>query len=222
VLNPRFPVARLVSEPLSVHDIGDRAERDARTAEALEDAGLPPADDYLDRLPSELSGGERQRVAIAQALVLDPEFIVADEPVSMLDVSVRTGILHLFEELRETRDLSMLYISHDLSTISHLTDQTMIMYLGNPVERGPTENVISEPSHPSPNRCWRPSPRPTRTPHGPGRRARTNRPIRSTSRTAVGSTRPVPTTPRSVGRRNRRSTSSMRGDTARPVTTRRR
>jgi peptide/nickel transport system ATP-binding protein len=147
-LNPRFPVARLVSEPLSIHDIGDREERDARTAEALEDAGLAPADDYLDRLPSELSGGERQRVAIAQALVLDPEFIVADEPVSLLDVSVRTGILHLFEEPRETRDLSMLYISNDLSTISYLTDQTMIMYLGNLVERGPTENVISEPSHP--------------------------------------------------------------------------
>jgi peptide/nickel transport system ATP-binding protein len=147
-LNPRFPVARLVSEPLSIHDIGDPEVQDARTAEALEDAGLAPPEDYLDRLPSELSGGERQRVAIAQALVLDPEFIVADEPVSMLDVSVRTGILHLFEELRETRDLSMLYISHDLSTISYLTDRTMIMYLGKLVENGPTEEVIHDPSHP--------------------------------------------------------------------------
>jgi peptide/nickel transport system ATP-binding protein len=147
-MNPRFTVARTVAEPLSIHDIGNREERDARVIRALEDAGLEPAEKYLDRLPKQLSGGERQRTCIARALVLEPEFIVADEPVSMLDVSVRTGILHTFEELREKRDLTMMYISHDLSTINYLCDRTLIMYLGNLVEVGPTQDVIHEPAHP--------------------------------------------------------------------------
>lgn len=147
-LNPRFPVARTVAEPLVIHDIGTSDERDERVRKAVEDAGLQPADKYLDQLPSELSGGERQRVAIARALVLDPDFIVADEPVSMLDVSVRTGILRLFKRLQRERDLTMFYVSHDLSTIRYLTDRTMIMYLGNVVELGPTEQVIENPQHP--------------------------------------------------------------------------
>jgi peptide/nickel transport system ATP-binding protein len=137
-----------VAEPLKIHGIGNRESREARTMETLEEVGLSPAEQYLDKLPGELSGGERQRVCIARALILDPEFLVADEPVSMLDVSVRTGILHLFERLQEERDLSILYISHDLSTINYLTDRTMIMYLGNVVEDGPTEEVIHHPSHP--------------------------------------------------------------------------
>lgn len=147
-LNPRFPVARYVSEPLQIHNIGTREERDARTMKALEDAGLTPPEQFLSQLPSELSGGERQRVAIARALVLNPQFIVADEPVSMLDVSIRTSILHLFEKLREERDLSLLYISHNLETIKYLTDRTMIMYMGKIVENGPTERVIYDHAHP--------------------------------------------------------------------------
>jgi peptide/nickel transport system ATP-binding protein len=147
-MNPRFSVARSVSEPLVIHSLGDREERDARVMAALEDAGLQPAEEYLDKLPGELSGGERQRVCIARAMVLDPDFLVADEPVSMLDVSVRTGILQLFKRLQRERDLSMLYISHDLSTINYLTDRTMIMYLGDIVEQGPTEQVIHDPGHP--------------------------------------------------------------------------
>lgn len=147
-LNPRFTVARSVEEPLKIHGIGDREERDARTIEALEDAGLTPAEKFLDQLPNELSGGQRQRVCIARALVLDPDFLVADEPVSMLDVSVRTSILHLFERLQQKRDLTMLYISHDLSTINYLADRTMIMYLGNIVELGQTKQVIHDPAHP--------------------------------------------------------------------------
>lgn len=147
-LNPRFTVSRTVGEPLKIHGIGDKEERETRIINALEDAGLRPPEKYLDNLPSELSGGERQRVYIARALVLDPDFLVADEPVSMLDVSVRTGILHLFNELREKRDMTMLYISHDLATISYLTDRTMIMYLGNSIELGPTEDVIRAPAHP--------------------------------------------------------------------------
>lgn len=147
-MNPRFPVARYVSEPLKIHGIGDRETRNARTIETLEEVGLKPAEKYLDKLPVELSGGERQRVCIARAIILDPDFLVADEPVSMLDVSVRTGILHLFERLQAKRDITILYISHDLSTINYLADRTMIMYLGNIVETGPTEQVIHEPSHP--------------------------------------------------------------------------
>ncbi|WP_313693484.1 ABC transporter ATP-binding protein [Halorarum halobium] len=147
-MNPRFPVARIVSEPLKIHGIGDRESRTDRTIETLEEVGLSPPEKYLDKLPGELSGGERQRVCIARAIILDPDFLVADEPVSMLDVSVRTGILHLFERLQAERDLSILYISHDLSTINYLADRTMIMYLGKIVETGPTEEVIHEPSHP--------------------------------------------------------------------------
>lgn len=147
-MNPRFPVAQIVSEPLKIHGIGDRETRTTRTIETLEEVGLAPPEKYLDELPGELSGGERQRVCIARAIILDPDFLVADEPVSMLDVSVRTGILHLFERLQAERDLSILYISHDLSTINYLADRTMIMYLGNIVESGPTEQVIHEPTHP--------------------------------------------------------------------------
>jgi peptide/nickel transport system ATP-binding protein len=147
-LNPRYTVSRTITEPLIIHDIGTREEREARVRRALEDAGLTPPGKFLDQLPGELSGGQRQRVCIARALVLDPDFIVADEPVSMLDVSVRTGILNLFLDLQRERDLTMLYVSHDLSTINYLTDRTMIMYLGNIVEEGPTRQVIHDPAHP--------------------------------------------------------------------------
>ena len=147
-MNPRFPVAKIVTEPLKIHGIGDRESRIETAIETLEEVGLGPAEKYIDKLPGELSGGERQRVCIARAIILDPEFVVADEPVSMLDVSVRTGILHLFERLQEERDLSILYISHDLSTINYLTDRTMIMYLGKIVESGATEKVIHDPTHP--------------------------------------------------------------------------
>lgn len=147
-LNPRLPVLSAVGEPLKIHSIGSPEDREEMVLEALEDAGLRPAEQYLDKLPADLSGGERQRVCIARALVLDPDFIVADEPVSMLDVSVKTGILQVFDRLREERDISILYISHDLATISYLTDRTMVMYLGNLVEVGPTEQVIDDPAHP--------------------------------------------------------------------------
>lgn len=147
-LNPRFPVSRTVGEPLKIHGIGDPEERNSRTIEALDDAGLRPPEKYLDKIPEELSGGERQRVSIARALVLDPDFIVADEPVSMLDVSVQTSVLSLFEQLQDQRDLTILYISHDLATINYLADKTMIMYQGNLIETGPTETVIHDPAHP--------------------------------------------------------------------------
>jgi oligopeptide/dipeptide ABC transporter ATP-binding protein len=147
-LNPRFNVGKTVTEPLRIHGLGDAEQRDAKMKRALEDAGLRPPEKYISRLPNELSGGEKQRVAIARALVLDPDFIVADEPVSMLDVSVSTGILNQFKKLQKERDLTILYISHDLATIDYLTDRTLIMYLGDIVEQAATRSVINEPAHP--------------------------------------------------------------------------
>jgi peptide/nickel transport system ATP-binding protein len=147
-LNPRYTVGRSVAEPLVIHGMGGPDERDQKTIEALRDAGLTPPEKFIDQLPSELSGGQRQRVAIARALVLDPDFLVADEPVSMLDVSVSTGLLNRFKKLQQIRDLTMIYISHDLATIKYLTDKTMIMYLGNIIEAGATDSVIQNPTHP--------------------------------------------------------------------------
>jgi peptide/nickel transport system ATP-binding protein len=147
-LNPRYTVSMTLEEPLSIHGIGDRMERLERVLEALDIAGLRPVDHYLERYPHEMSGGQRQRVAIARALVLKPRFIVADEPVSMLDVSIRAGVLKLLRRLTVDMGLASLYISHDLSLIRYICDRTAIMYLGRIVELGPTEAVIKKPFHP--------------------------------------------------------------------------
>lgn len=144
-LNPRFSVEQWVREPLDVHNIDNQNER---IYEALERAELNPPGAYLDQHPHELSGGERQRVSIARALVLEPKFIVADEPVSMLDVSVRASILNLLRRLVDDLNMGALYISHDLSLIRQMCDQTSVMYLGKVVERGPTESIIKDPKHP--------------------------------------------------------------------------
>jgi peptide/nickel transport system ATP-binding protein len=146
-LDPRFSVRATVEEPLSVHRIGPRSDRRARAAAALEAAGLSPAALYLDRYPHELSGGQRQRVAIAAALALGPDLLVADEPVSMLDVSVRAGILSLLADLRR-RGLAILMITHDLATAAHFADRIAVMYLGRIVEEGPADAVIGSPRHP--------------------------------------------------------------------------
>ncbi len=148
-LNPRFTVMDTVTEPLKVNDIGDSYEdRRERAVRALEDAGLAPAEEYLQNFPRELSGGEQQRVAIARALVVDPDFIVADEPVSMLDVSIRAGVLNLMRDLRDEYDLTYVFISHDLSLIRYMCDRTAIMYLGDVVEVGDTEDIVTDPQHP--------------------------------------------------------------------------
>ncbi len=144
-LNPRFTVERWIREPLNVHNIGNQNQR---IFEALEQAELTPPGDYIDQHPHELSGGERQRVSIARALVLEPKFIVADEPVSMLDVSVRASILNLLRRLVDEMDMGALYISHDLSLIRQMCDRTSVMYLGKVVETGPTEQIIKSPRHP--------------------------------------------------------------------------
>ena len=147
-LDPRFRVRQTVEEPLVIHGLGSgRADRDARVGAALERAGLTPAELFWDRFPHELSGGQRQRVAIASALVLEPKLLVADEPVSMLDVSVRAGVLSLLDELR--RDgLGILMITHDLATAAHYADRVLVMYLGRIVEQGPARAVIGAPAHP--------------------------------------------------------------------------
>jgi peptide/nickel transport system ATP-binding protein len=148
-LNPRFTVMDAVVEPLKINDIGDGyTERRERVVGALEDAGLEPAEKYLDQFPGNLSGGEQQRVAIARALVVEPDIIVADEPVSMLDVSIRAGVLNLMKELRDEYDLTYVFISHDLSLIRYMCDRTAVMYLGEVVEVGETESVITDPKHP--------------------------------------------------------------------------
>lgn len=148
-LNPRHTVYTIVSEPLVVNRITRRLGETAdRVEKALADAGLRPPKEYLLRYPHEMSGGQRQRVSIAGALVLDPEFLVADEPVSMLDVSIRTEIIELLLELRSKRDLTYLFITHDLSLAWVLADRIGVMYLGKIVEEGPTVELISNPRHP--------------------------------------------------------------------------
>jgi peptide/nickel transport system ATP-binding protein len=146
-LDPRFRVGATIEEPLEVHGVGSRSERKDEVRAALELAGLSPAELYVDRYPHELSGGQRQRVAIAASLVLHPELLVADEPVSMLDVSVRAGILSILDGLRDN-GLAVLMITHDLSTAAHYADRIAVMYLGRIVEEGPTEQVIENPQHP--------------------------------------------------------------------------
>ncbi len=148
-LNPTQTIAEIVAEPLVVHKLAtDRAEREGRVKQALEDAGLRPAEDYLHRYPHELSGGQRQRVVIAGALVLEPTLLLADEPVSMLDVSIRAEVLNLLHELRQTRGISVLFITHDLGTVSYFADRVAVMYLGRIVEIGATSDVLLNPQHP--------------------------------------------------------------------------
>lgn len=147
-LNPRAKVRDIVSEPLRIQKLGDASEREDRVTRQLERVHLSPATYYADSYPHELSGGERQRVSIARALVLDPILLIADEPTTMLDVSVRAGLLNLMKEMTEELSLSMLFITHDFSTLSYLSDRIAIMYAGYVVERGSTRDVLRERLHP--------------------------------------------------------------------------
>ncbi|TVQ38136.1 MAG: ABC transporter ATP-binding protein [Spirochaetaceae bacterium] len=147
-LNPRFNVFETIAEPLRIHGVRDRNEIRRRVVECLEIAELKPAAGYLRRFPHELSGGQRQRVAIARGIVLEPKVLIADEPVSMLDVSIRADILNLLKRLRSRMGLTMIYVSHDLATIKYLCDRIAVMYLGKIVEIGPADEVISRPHHP--------------------------------------------------------------------------
>ncbi|BAS26576.1 ABC transporter ATP-binding protein [Limnochorda pilosa] len=147
-LNPRMTVYDAVAEPLAVHGIGRLQDREEQVARMLMHVGITPPDAFMFRFPHELSGGQRQRVAIARALVLEPSFIVADEPTSMLDVSIRTGVMKLLDRLRREFQMSFLYITHDLAVARYLCEGIAVMYLGKVVEQGPTEDVIQNPLHP--------------------------------------------------------------------------
>jgi peptide/nickel transport system ATP-binding protein len=147
-LNPRRTIYDTVAEPLAVQGMGTVPEREERVASLLERVGLTPATSFMFRFPHELSGGQRQRVAIARALVVDPVFIAADEPTSMLDVSIRTGVMNLMMELADELGVSYLYITHDLAVARYMCQRIAVMYLGKLVELAPTEELLSHPLHP--------------------------------------------------------------------------
>jgi len=147
-LNPRMTVTDILSEPLRVQGIGSETEIKEKVNKILEDIQLVPPEEFLQRYPHELSGGQRQRVATGRAFVLSPEFVVADEPVSMLDVSIRADILNLMISFVEKYNSSFLYITHDLALARHMCDRMGIMYLGKMMEQGVTEKIVYEPLHP--------------------------------------------------------------------------
>jgi peptide/nickel transport system ATP-binding protein len=147
-MNPRLTIYDIVAEPLDVQSIGTVAEREERVASLLETVGLAPATSFMFRYPHELSGGQRQRVAIARALVIEPVFVVADEPTSMLDVSVRTGVMFLMQDLGSRLGVTYLYITHDLAVARYMCDRIAVMYNGKIVEIGETEDVLHNSQHP--------------------------------------------------------------------------
>jgi len=145
-LNPRMNVYSILAEPIQVHRLREGEAVDARVKELIAMVGLPEG--ALQKYPHEFSGGQRQRVAIARALALEPEVLIADEPVSALDVSIQAQIINLLQELVKALDLSLLFIAHDLSVVKHLSDRVAVMYLGRIVEQGEAEAVIASPTHP--------------------------------------------------------------------------
>lgn len=147
-LNPRMTVFDILAEPLQIQGISNEEELKTRVRKALEDVQLVPSEEYTYRFPHELSGGQRQRVATARALVLSPQFIVADEPVSMLDVSIRAEVLNLMVDLMNKYQVAFLYITHDLALARHICDRVAVMYLGKIMEMGDVDNVILAPLHP--------------------------------------------------------------------------
>ena len=145
-LNPRMTIGEIVREPLLVHRVGTKAEQVERVRELLEVVGLPG--DTLGRYPHEFSGGQRQRVGLARALTLEPKLVIADEPVSSLDVSVQSQVLNLMVRLQRERNLTYVFISHDLSVVEYISDTIAIMYLGRIVEVGPVETIFGRAAHP--------------------------------------------------------------------------
>jgi ABC-type oligopeptide transport system ATPase subunit len=145
-LNPRMRASAIVEEPLIIHRIGTKAERRDRVAELFRRVGLDPA--HLDRYPHEFSGGQRQRIGLARALALNPSFIIADEPVSALDVSIQAQVVNLLMDLQQELGLTYLFIAHDLRLVRHIANRVAVMYLGRIVETGPTSAIFADPRHP--------------------------------------------------------------------------
>jgi oligopeptide/dipeptide ABC transporter ATP-binding protein len=168
-LNPRLPVGEIIREPLDVHKVGTRAEREAKVVELCRSVGLK--EEVINRYPHEFSGGQRQRVGIARALALDPDIIIADEPVSALDVSVQAQVINLMVNLQRRLRLTYMFISHDLSVVEYISDSVAIMYLGRIVEMGKKETIFARPSHPYTRALLESVPRPD------PRRKRTHIPI---------------------------------------------
>ena len=145
-LNPRMTIAEIVREPIEIHRIGNVKERQERTHDLLEKVGINPHYDH--RYPHEFSGGQRQRIGIARALALEPEFIVCDEPISALDVSIQAQVVNLLQELQEQFGLTYLFIAHDLSMVRHISDRVAVMYLGRLMELATRDEIYSNPMHP--------------------------------------------------------------------------
>jgi oligopeptide/dipeptide ABC transporter ATP-binding protein len=158
-LNPRMTVREIVGEAITIHRLAKtRADEEARVVQLLERVGLRP--DAMDRYPHEFSGGQRQRIGIARALAVEPEFIVCDEPVSALDVSIQAQIVNLLVELQETMGLAYLFISHDLAIVQHVSHRVAVMYLGKIVEQAPSERLYAQPRHPYTRALLEAAPRP--------------------------------------------------------------
>ncbi len=172
-LNPRLPVGTIVAEPLTIHGWGDRGARAQRVREVIEAVGLKPRD--VERYPHEFSGGQRQRIAIARALALRPDLVIADEPLSALDVSIQSQVLNLLKDLQEAHGLTYLFITHDLAVVDHIADTVAVMYLGHIVELARREDLFARPSHPYTQALIDAVPAPGRGKRRPGAGARTAR-----------------------------------------------
>lgn len=147
--DPRYTIKKILMSAVKLHKIGKNSEEQLKICkDILEEAGLIPAEDYLDRYPFELSGGQLQRISILRSMLLNPEFLVADEPVSMLDVSVRADIINMLTDLARKHESSMVFISHDIATTRYISDRVAVMYLGKIVEIGDTDTVLHDPKHP--------------------------------------------------------------------------
>ena len=147
-INPRMKIGDIVAEPLEIHNVGNKDTRKKRVIEVLQEVKLEPADQIIKKYPHTLSGGQRQRVVLARALALKPKVILADEPVSMLDVSIRAEMLELMHELQKKYEISFIYITHDLATARYFGQRIAILYLGKIVEMGPIDDVLLSPKHP--------------------------------------------------------------------------
>jgi peptide/nickel transport system ATP-binding protein len=141
-------IQRILAEPLIINGVKDSHEREQRIRKVMEEVRLTPVDDFIDKFPHMLSGGQQQRVVIARAMILEPKLIVADEPVSMLDASVRVEILKLLENLQQTHELAVIYITHDLSTVRYFSDRIFVMYAGQLIERSKVDGILYNHLHP--------------------------------------------------------------------------